>query len=82
MQSDSSVEPAGLLGLLLGQPVHVAEPENALNELAAQAVGRTPSGPVYPAFATQAVAAVEPVAPPVAELAGQPVQSAFPVAAL
>ena len=65
-----------------GHSVHAAKPVTFLNVLAKQAVGVLPSGPVYPAFATHAVAAVEPVAPPLAELAEQPVQSAFPVAAL
>ena len=37
---------------------------------------------MYPAFATQAVAAVAPDKPPVAELSGQSVQAPFPVAAL
>ena len=37
---------------------------------------------MYPAFATQAVAAVAPVKPPVAELSGQFVQAPSPVAAL
>ena len=47
MQSDSSVEPAGLFGLLLGQPVQVnAEPVDTLNEFAEQAVKGPPSEPV------------------------------------
>ena len=57
---------------LVGQrPEHVALPVSALKWSAEQAVGVPPSGPVYPAFATHAVAVVEPVAPPVAELARQ-----------
>ena len=79
MQSDSSVEPAGLLGLLLGQPVQDAEPVDVLNEFAAHAVNEPPFGPVYPVFATQAVTAVEPVEPPFAELAGQLLQPAADV---
>jgi hypothetical protein len=67
---------------LMGQSEHAAAPVASLKASAKQAVKGPPSGPVYPAFATQAVAAVEPVAPPLAELARQPVQSAFPVAAL
>ena len=60
----------------------MASPVAALNVPAKHAVGVRPLGPEYPSFATQSVAAVEPVAPPVAELEGQPVHLASPVAAL
>ena len=49
---------------------------SALKVSAGQAAGVPPFEPVYPAFAKHAVAAVEPVAPPGAELAGQSVQDA------
>ena len=65
-----------------GQPVQDAEPVSPLYAPAEQAAGVLPSGPVYPAFATQAVIAVEPAAAPVAELVGQPVHAASPVSAL
>ena len=67
---------------LEGHAEHVAEPVSALTVSAAHAVGVPPSGPVYPAFATHAVTAVEPVKPPVAELGGQSEHAAVPVSAL
>ena len=66
----------------VGQPVQSAFPVAALKWSAKQASKGPPSGPVYPAFATQAVRAVEPVAVPVAELAGQSKHAAAPVSAL
>ena len=65
-----------------GQPVQSAAPVAALKVSAEQAVNAPPSGPVYPAFATHAETAVEPVAAPVAELEGQPAHAASPVASL
>ena len=59
---------------LVAQPVQVAAPVEALYVFAKHAVKAPPSGPVYPAFATHAVTAVEPVAPPVAEWDGQAMQ--------
>ena len=66
----------------VGHVEHAAEPDTALKWSAKQAVKGPPSRPVYPVFATQAVAAVEPVASPLAELSGQSVHAAAPVAAL
>ena len=51
----------------------------ALKLFAKQAVAVPPLGPVYPAFATHAVIAVEPLEAPEAELAGQPVHAVEPV---
>ena len=56
-------------------------PVSALKASAKQAVGVPPSGPVYPAFATQAVTAVDAVVPPVAELARQLSQAVADVSA-
>jgi hypothetical protein len=82
-QAAKAVEPvAPPVAELEGQPVHAASPVAALKLPAEQAVGVPPSGPVYPAFATQAVTAVEPVEPSVAELEGQPVHAVSPVSAL
>ena len=64
-----------------GQPVHAAAPVAALKWSAKQASKGPPSGPVYPAFATQAVAAVEAIAAPVAELTGQLLQAVAEVSA-
>ena len=66
----AAVEPP--VAELSGQSEHAAAPVASLKWSAEQAVGVPPSAPVYPAFATHAVAVVEPVTPPVAELAGQP----------
>ena len=65
----------------VGQPVQSAFPVAALKLSAKQASKGPPSGPVYPAFATQAVSAVEPVAPPFAELVGQLLQAVADVSA-
>ena len=51
-----------------GQPVHTSAPVAALNVSAAHATGVPPFAPVYPAFATQAVLADDPVAATVPEL--------------
>ena len=73
---------------LEGHAEHVAEPVSALKVFAAHAIGVPPFEPVYPLSVTQAVAAVEPRMPPVAELGGQPVHpasagaAALPVAVL
>jgi hypothetical protein len=67
---------------LLGHVVHAAAPVAALKESGVHAVKLPPSGPVYPIEATQAVLAVEPVAPPLAEFLGQSKHAAAPVAAL
>ena len=61
---------------------HAALPVAALNLSAKQAEGVPPSGPVYPAGATHAVAAVEPVKPSVAELSEQFEHAPSPTAAL
>ena len=66
-----AVEPVAASVLeLVGQAVHAALPEAALNASTGHAVGVPLSGPVYPGFATHAVIAVEPAASPVAELVG------------
>jgi hypothetical protein len=65
-----------------GQPLQSASPVEALKVSAKHAVGVLPFAPVYPLFAAQAVTAAEPVTAPVAELDGQPLQSASPVEAL
>ena len=59
----------------------MASPVAALNVPAKQAVGVRPLGPEYPSFATQAVAAAERVAPPVAELYGQSAHTVWLAAA-
>ena len=83
MQAVTTVLPVSpLVSELVGQAVHAASPEAALDVPTTQAVGVPPSGPVYPASATQAVAAVEPVKPPVAELSEQFEHAAAPVAPL
>ena len=66
----------------VGQAEHAAEPVAALKESAKHAVKGPPSGPVYPAFATQAVLVAVPVALPVPEFVGQAEHAAEPVAAL
>ena len=52
---------------LVAQVVQVAAPVEVLYVFAEHAVKAPPFGPVYPAIATHAVTAVEPVAPPVVE---------------
>ena len=61
------------------QAVHLEEPVLSLKLPAAQATGASPSAPVYPAFAWQAVL---PFASPVLEFFGQAVHGALPVEAL
>ena len=61
---------------------HAAAPVASLKLSDKQAVGVPPSAPVYPALATQAVIAVQPVKPPVAVLSEQSEQLAVPVTPL
>ena len=82
-QAVAAVEPvAPSVAELAGQPVHAASPVAVLKNAAGQAVRVPPFEPVYPAFATQAVTAVEAVETPVAEFVGQAVHAASPAAAL
>ena len=70
-QAVTVVEPVALpVPELLGQLVHAVSPVSALNVFSKQIVAAAPSGPVYPARATQAVMALEPVGPS-PELVGQ-----------
>jgi hypothetical protein len=62
-----------------GHAEHAVEPVAALNEWAKHAVKGPPSGPVYPAFATQAVLAVDPTLAPVPEFVGHAEHAAEPV---
>ena len=75
-QAVIAVEPVVLpVPELVGQLVHAAEPDATLKVAAAQAVTELPA-PVWPASATQALSAVEPVVLPVAELVGHAVHAA------